>query len=268
MHAFLNTATKATLDAGRMMLHKFDRLDLLKVSEKAKNDFACDASKAVEDYLIEKIKDAYPDHSILAEESDHPDDSYAEYQWIIDPIDGTHNFIHGIPHFCISIAVKQNDKIEHALIYDPIRDEMFTASRGKGAHLNNHRMRVSSKKELDSALIGTGFPISENPDVHQNYLAMFSQALPACANMRSAGSSALDLAYVASGRLDGFFEYGLQIWDSAAGTLLIKETGGMVGDFAGSENYGTSGNIIAGNPKIFKALFQKLAPKIPVAWRK
>lgn len=268
MHAFLNTATKATLDAGRMMLHKFDRLDLLKVSEKAKNDFVCDADTKVEKYLIEKIKDAYPDHSILAEESDYSDDGTAEYQWIIDPIDGTHNFIHGIPHFCISIAIKHEGKIEHALIYDPIRDETFSASRGRGAHLNNHRMRVSDKRELDAALIGTGFPITENPEIHQNYLAMFSQILPACANIRRAGSAALDLAYVASGRLDGFFEHGLQIWDSAAGTLLIKEAGGMISDFAGGENYEESGNIIAGNPKIFKALFQNLAPKIPVEWRK
>jgi myo-inositol-1(or 4)-monophosphatase len=268
MHAFLNTATKATLDAGRMMLHKFDRLDLLKVSEKAKNDFVSDADIKVEEYLVEKIKDAYPDHSILAEKSDHPDDSYAEYQWIIDPIDGTHNFVNGIPHFCISIAIKRDDKIEHALIYDPIRDETFSASRGRGAHLNNHRMRVSDKKEFDTALIGTGFPMTENPEHNQYSLNMFGQVLPACADVRCAGSAALDLAYVASGRLDGYFEQGLQIWDSAAGTLLIREAGGMVSDFAGGENYSDSGNIIAGNPKIFKALFQKLAPKIPTQWRK
>jgi myo-inositol-1(or 4)-monophosphatase len=184
-----------------------------------------------------------------------------EYEWIIDPLDGTTNFIHGFPHFAVSIAFRHKSRLEAGVIYDPIRQELFTTSRGEGAHLNERRIRVRNVGGLGSALLGTGFPV-RYPQHIPAYLNMFGSLITQCLEMRRAGSAALDLAYVASGRLDGFWEIGLNQWDIAAGVLLVQEAGGLVGDFVGGDEFFKTGNIVAGSPKVFKALLQTIRPHL------
>ena len=269
MHPFLNIANLAAREAGKLILKGYDRRAHLHIQEKSPNDFVSEIDLAAEQLLIDAIKTAYPDHSILAEESGAQTETpKAEVQWIIDPLDGTNNFVKGIPHFSISLAVEVNGKIEHGLIYDPVRDEVFTASKGKGAYLNNQRLRVSKTTHLGEALIGTGFPYATTEDAYTMYSELFTTLLPQCADMRRMGSAALDLAYLAAARFDAFFESGLQSWDIAAGALMVKEAGGFISDFAGGENYLTTGNVFAGNPKIYKALVQLLGPTLPSRWRK
>ena len=251
MHPMLNIAFQASRKASKHMLRSFDQLERVSISEKTDNDFVTDVDTFVEKLIIEHIKEAYPDHSILAEESGLIEGN--EYCWIIDPLDGTHNYIHGIPHFAISIAVKKNEELLVGLIYDPIRNELFTATKGAGAELNHRRMRVSSTPSLKQALIGTGFPFRDQHHI-EPYLKTFGCLLPQTADIRRTGSAALDLAYIASGRLDGFWEPSLKPWDMAAGALMIKEAGGMLCDFNGEQDYLSSGAIIAGNPKICKQL--------------
>lgn len=262
MHPFLNIANNAARGAGRIILKGFDRLSYLTIEEKSPNNFVSEIDLASEEYLIETIKSAYPDHGILSEESggDHHD---SPYQWIIDPLDGTTNFVHGVPHFCISMAICIEGKIEHGLVYDPIREEVFTASRGRGAQLNNKRLRVSRQHQLERAIVNTGFI-----EHSEENLALFSAVLPRCADVRNLGSAALDLAYVASGRIDAYWQSGLQSWDIAAGALLVKEAGGLASDFSGGERYLNTGNIIAGTPKVYKELAQTLGPKIPEQWKR
>lgn len=262
MHPFLNIANNAARGAGRIILKGFDRLAYLNIQEKSPNHFVSEIDIASEEYLIDIIKSAYPDHSIWSEEggSDNHD---SPYQWIIDPLNGTTNFVHGIPHFCISIAIRVEGKIEHGLVYDPIREEVFTASRGRGTQLNHKRLRASRQQQLERAIVNTGFIEHTN-----EALALFSAVLPRCASLRNLGSTALDLAYVAAGRVDAYWESGLNSWDIAAGALLVQEAGGLVSDFAGGEDYLQSGNIIAGTPKVYKELVQTLAPKIPQHWRR
>jgi myo-inositol-1(or 4)-monophosphatase len=216
--------------------------------------------KACEKEIISHLRKAYPDHAILGEEGgeeggDGSNDS--DYQWIIDPLDGTTNFIHGIPHYCISVACKFKGRVQHAVIYDPIKREEFTASRGDGAQLNGKRIRVTDKKSMDGALIGTGIPFNgfafENVDA---FLACLKEVAGKTAGIRRAGSAALDLAYVAAGRFDGFWEMNLKEWDIAAGTLLVTEAGGRVSDFKGGNDFLKSGHVICGTPKVFKPLLQ------------
>jgi myo-inositol-1(or 4)-monophosphatase len=264
MHPFLNIANTAAREAGKLILKGYDRLAYLDIREKSPNDFVSEIDFASEQYLIQSIKSAYPDHGILAEESGC-DDENAFYQWIIDPLDGTTNFIRGIPHFCISIAIKIEGKIEHGLIYDPIREEVYTASRGRGAQLNNKRLRVSRQQQLERAIVSTDIAFSATAE---NNPKLFNAVQARYANIRCTGSAALDLAYVAAGRLDAYWETGLNIWDIAAGALLVREAGGLVSDFVGGENYLNSGNIIAGTPKVYKELAQTLAPHIPDEWKK
>ena len=251
MHPTINIAKRAALAAGKIILQAMDHLSGVNVTEKKKHDFVTEVDKTAESIIIETIKKAYPDHAILAEESGLQGES--DTVWIIDPLDGTTNFIHGFPQFAISIAIVEKGKLTGALIYDPLRDECFSAGKGAGAYLNQTRIRVSDRQHLNNALLGTGFPFKQ-PNRLDDYLTTFKALFPASAGVRRAGSAALDLAYVAAGRLDGFWEFDLKQWDIAAGVLLIKEAGGLVLDMAGGEGYMESGNVVAGNPKMVKAI--------------
>ena len=256
MHPMLNIAVKAARRAGGIINRATQNLDLLHVSRKAHSDFVSEVDNTAEDAIINVLLEAYPNHSILAEESGaRGDPSKSEYQWIIDPLDGTTNFLHGFPQYAVSIALKHRGVLTQAVVYDPSGNELFTASRGRGAYLNDHRLRVSKRDQLSDCLIGTGFPFREFS--HMNaYLAIFKDIMPKVAGIRRPGSAALDLAYVAAGRYDGFWELKLSPWDIAAGCLLITEAGGLVGDLEGNDTYMQSGHIVAGNPKIFGQLLQ------------
>ncbi|MCB1758555.1 MAG: inositol monophosphatase [Gammaproteobacteria bacterium] len=248
MHPTINIAIRAARSAGGILLRYFDRVDSLKVDRKGMNDFVSDVDRAAEQVIVEALRKTYPDHAIFAEESGRQGGD-SEFEWVIDPLDGTTNYLHGFPQFSISIALKHNGVLEHGLVYDPLRDEMFTASRGEGALLNDRRIRVTNRKGFEGALVGTGFPYREQRHL-DTYLAMFKRMVQETAGVRRPGSAALDLAYVAAGRIDGFWELGLSQWDIAAGALLVKEAGGVVTDIGGGERYLESGNIIAGGIKI------------------
>ena len=255
----LNTAVKAARRAGSIISRASRNLDILSVTQKAINDFVSEVDREAEQAIIKILHDAYPDHSILAEESGASGRS--EFQWIIDPLDGTTNFLHGFPQYAVSIALSHKGVLTQAVIYDPTRNDLFTATRGNGAYLNDHRIRVSKRIKLQQSLLGTGFPFKEFSLV-DTYLAMFRDLTQKSTGVRRAGAAALDLAYVAAGRLDGFWQFGLGPWDMAAGSLLITEAGGLVGDLEGNSGYLQSGNIVAGNPKIFSQLVQALAPHL------
>lgn len=258
----LNIAVKAARRAGGIINRATQNLDLLHVSRKAHSDYVSEVDNTAEDAIINVLLEAYPNHSILAEESGaRGDPSKSEYQWIIDPLDGTTNFLHGFPQYAVSIALKHRGVLTQAVVYDPSGNELFTASRGRGAYLNDHRLRVSKRNQLSDCLIGTGFPFREFS--HMNaYLAIFKDIMPKVAGIRRPGSAALDLAYVAAGRYDGFWELKLSPWDIAAGCLLITEAGGLVGDLEGNDTYMQSGHIVAGNPKIFGQLLQVITPHL------
>lgn len=259
MHPMLNIAIRAARQAGTIISRSVERLDTISVKTKAHNDFVSEIDFKAEQEIIDVIRKAYPNHGFLAEESgSQPGD---EYIWIIDPLDGTTNFIHGFPQFAVSIALQHKGKLDQAVIYDPVRDELFTASRGSGAQLNNHRIRVTKRNDLEGALLGTGFPFKQQQNLDV-YLKTFKALFPETAGIRRAGAASLDLAYVASGRLDGFWELGLSKWDMAAGILLIQEAGGLLSDFAGSDDYFESGNIVCAGPRVFKAMLQKIHPYV------
>ncbi|MEK7231689.1 MAG: inositol monophosphatase family protein [Pseudomonadota bacterium] len=262
MHPMLNTAVKAARRAGNIINRAAQNLDILSVTQKAINDFVSEVDHEAERAIIKILLDAYPAHAILAEESGAAGKS--EFQWIIDPLDGTTNFLHGFPQYAVSIALAHKGVVTQAVIYDPGRNDLFTASRGRGAYLNDHRIRVSRRTKLQQSLLGTGFPFKEFSHVDA-YLAMFRDLTQKTSGLRRAGAATLDLAYVAAGRLDGFWEFGLSPWDVAAGSLLITEAGGLVGDLEGNSTYLESGNIVAGSPKIFAQLIQALAPHLPPA---
>jgi myo-inositol-1(or 4)-monophosphatase len=255
----LNIAIRAARSAGALIVRQLERADSLEVTTKGRNDFVTEVDQRSEQIIIDTIQKAYPDHGILAEESGQR--GGGEYLWIIDPLDGTTNFLHNFPHFAVSIAFQHRSQIVQAVIFDPIRQELFTASRGEGAQLDNRRIRVSRKSDLDTALLGTGFPFRELSNL-KTYLSTLEAFLPKCAGIRRAGSAALDLAYVAAGRLDGFWEFGLKPWDIAAGALLIHEAGGFVSDPVGGESYLECGDIVAGCPKIAKKILQTLHPLV------
>jgi myo-inositol-1(or 4)-monophosphatase len=253
MHPLINIAITAARKAGNIITHAMDRLEAIKISMKTQNDFVSEVDQQAEYEIIQIIRKAYPSHSILAEESgEHKGD---DFMWIIDPLDGTNNFIHGFPHFAVSIAVQIRGRVEHGVIYDPVRQELFTASRGDGAKLNQYRLRVSNCNQFNHALLGTGFPYKSIDRLPQ-YLKEFSSFTQNVAGIRRAGSAALDLAYVAAGRLDGFWEYDLNRWDIAAGTLLITEAGGLVSEPNGDLNYLDTGNVLTANPKLHDQMLQ------------
>ncbi|MDE2195624.1 MAG: inositol monophosphatase [Gammaproteobacteria bacterium] len=258
MQPLLNIAVSAARRAGDIITRHVGRIDRLTIKAKEHNDFVSQVDRLAEEEIIYTLRKAHPDHAILAEESGAQGNN-DEFQWIIDPLDGTTNFLHGFPVFCVSIALKHRDRLEHAVIYDPMRQELFTASRGEGAQVDGRRMRVTSLKTLDGALIGTGFPFRENHNIDL-YMKMFEAVVRKTAGVRRAGSAALDLAYVAAGRMDGFWEMGLKPWDIAAGMLLIQEAGGMTGHFDGTPGFPEDGNILAGGEKIFQALAEEFKP--------
>jgi myo-inositol-1(or 4)-monophosphatase len=256
----INVAIEAARAAGNIIVRSMSRLDHIKIAEKQPNDMVTEIDQRAEREIIAIIQKAYPSHGILAEESGEKKGDH--YQWIIDPIDGTRNFVHGFPYFAVSIAITYQNKIEHGVIYDPIRQELFTASRGKGARLNDRRIRVSHQKRLENALLGTGFAYRHENKYNPVALALLQSLLPACGDVRRAGAAALDLAYVACGRLDGFWEIGLHIWDIAAGILLIKEAGGLICDPFGGETYLQSGNVVAANPIIIRQFLKSIKPEL------
>ena len=255
MHPLVNIAVRAARQAGAIILRYVGRISASDATRKGYNDFVSEVDRQAEAAIIDTVRKAYPGHSILAEETGAQGQS--EYQWVIDPLDGTTNFLHGFPVFSVSVAVKYKGRLQHGVVYDPLRQEIFSASYGSGAQLNDRRIRVSKCRSLSEALLGTGFPFRE-PELLDDYLAIFRDLLTRTAGIRRAGSAALDLAYVACGRLDGFWEFGLKEWDMAAGALLIQEAGGLVSDFNGADTYLRSGNITAGNPRIMAATLDVL----------
>jgi myo-inositol-1(or 4)-monophosphatase len=259
MQPMLNIAIRAARSAGDLILRSSDNIGQLNIDQKGKNDYASEVDRAAEREIINIIRTAYPDHGILAEESGlHKGNDFV---WVIDPLDGTTNFLHGFPQYAVSIALKYRNRLEVAVIYDPLRDELFTAKRGGGAMLNSRRLRVTNQTSMKGALIGTGFPFKT--DLHLDaYIGMFKAITTEAAGIRRAGAAALDLAYVAAGRLDGFWEIGIMEWDMAAGILLIKEAGGVVTDFSFNDNYLASGNVIAGSPKMHQMLYQLIEPHV------
>jgi myo-inositol-1(or 4)-monophosphatase len=257
MHPTINIAIKAARRAAQIINRASNDLDIIKIGTKSPNDFVTEVDRAAEAVIIETLRDAYPGYGILAEESGVAagDDGASEYQWIIDPLDGTTNFIHGFPQYAISIGLARNGVVEQGVVFDPNRNELFVASKGAGAFLNDRRIRVSRRPKLQDALIGTGFPYRVFDHVDA-YLAIFKELMQKCSGLRRPGAASLDLAYVAAGRLDGFWEFGLAPWDMAAGTLLISEAGGLVGDLNGDANFLDTGNLVAGSPKVFAQLLQ------------
>lgn len=251
MHPILNIAVKAARRAGTIINRASLDLERLQISSKLPNDFVTEVDQAAEAAIIDVIHEAYPDHGILAEESGSTVGAEnCEIQWIIDPLDGTANFIHGFPQYAVSIGIAEKGIVQHAVIYDPTRNELFTASKGSGAYLNDRRIRVSKRIRLNESLIGTGFPFKRMEHMDA-YLGMFREFCDKTAGVRRPGAASLDLAYVACGRTDGFFEIALHPWDMAAGVLLVSEAGGLVSDFAGEADYLNTGNLVAGSPKIF-----------------
>ena len=267
MNPALNIAIKAARRAAQVINRASNDLDLIKVSTKQPNDFVTEVDKAAEAAIISTLREAYPEYGILAEESglsagNGPQES--EYQWIIDPLDGTTNFIHGMPQYAVSIALAKSGIVEQAVVFDPNRNELFTASKGGGAFLNERRIRVSKRLKLQDALLGTGFPYRMFEHI-DTYLEIFKELAQKTAGMRRPGAASLDLAYVASGRYDGFWEFGLAPWDMAAGALLISEAGGLVSDMRGDSTYLESGNIIAGTPKVFAPLLKLIEGHLPTS---
>lgn len=259
MHPLLNIGIRAARAAGDLILRNMDRIQGLPVSSKGRNDFVTEVDRLAENAIIDVIRRAYPDHGILAEESGTH--GGGKYQWIIDPLDGTTNYLHGFPHYAVSIGLSIKGRLEHGVIWDPLRQELFTASNGSGARMEDqrtHRIRVSRQSSLEGALLGTGFPFKEQQKLDR-FLEILRAVMPRTAGVRRAGAASLDLAYVACGRLDGFWELGLRPWDIAAGALLIREAGGLISDLDGGEDFMQTGNVLAGNPQVHKAMEDLLA---------
>ncbi len=256
----LNVAIKAARAAGAIINRAALDVDLLKVNVKGPNDFVSEVDRAAEAAIIEILLQAYPDHGILAEESGNSHGNRtSEFQWIIDPLDGTTNFLHGLPIYAVSIGLAHRDLVQQAVVYDPARNDLFFSSRGRGAFLNDRRLRVSKRINLSDALVGTGFPFRRGDDF-ERYLQMMQSVMQRCAGVRRPGAAALDLCYVAAGWYDGFFETGLHPWDVAAGSLIITEAGGLIGNFTGESQFLHQREVVAGNPKIYGQLVHLLAP--------
>jgi myo-inositol-1(or 4)-monophosphatase len=260
MHPTLTIARRAAISAGKVILRHYENLDRINISAKRHNDLVSEVDLQAEREIVQTLRRSYPDHAMLCEESGLLEGD-AEHQWLIDPLDGTTNYLHGLPLFCVSIAYRQRGRLESGLIYDPLRDEFFTASRGGGAQLDDRRIRVTQRPGLEGALLSAGLP-PWKIDRQQAFLTVCSDLMQQGGMLRRTGSAALDLAYVACGRLDGFWEMGLNPWDIGAGALLVQEAGGLVGDFAGGHEHLSSGNVVTGNPKVFKALLKTIHPHI------
>jgi myo-inositol-1(or 4)-monophosphatase len=257
-HPLLNIAVNAAQIAGDLMRQEFHKVASIPVTQKARHDYVTEIDRASERQIVREIKRYHPDHSILGEEGGAVGES--DYRWIIDPLDGTSNYLHGIPHFAVSIAVQVKGRTEHAIVYDPMRDEMFSASRGSGAHLNNTRIRVSKRNSLDNAILATAFPFRQRGQMAV-YTGIFSDIFKKIEDIRRNGAAALDLAWVAAGRMDAYFEIGLKPWDVAAGTLIVREAGGVVMDFEGNDNVENSHSILAAPFKLITPLRKIIEPR-------
>lgn len=260
MHPLLNVAVMAARRAGSVLIKKMVNLEKLKVEQKGHNDYVSDADRAAEKAVIECIHKHYPEHAILAEESGASGDS--DTVWIIDPLDGTTNYLHGFPVFAVSIGVQEKGRMEHAVVYDPLRQELFTASRGVGAQVDGRKIRVSGQMEMPRALLGTGFPFRDADLDITPYMQMLTKTIKHTSGVRRAGAAALDLCYVAAGRLDAYFETGLAPWDLAAGSLILREAGGMISGLDGSENFLETGHVLCGTPRIYREFAKLCAPEI------
>jgi myo-inositol-1(or 4)-monophosphatase len=263
MQPMLNIAVRAARSAGDHIIRKMNKLPDLKIEQKGLNDYVTEVDRQAEEKVIETLLSSFPNHGILAEESGEIEGS-EDFRWIIDPLDGTTNYLHGFPHFAVSIACQHKGRLEHGVIYDPIKQELFTASRGDGATLNNKRIRVTKIKSTHGALLGTGFPFKQHGQLDE-FISIFSEFFSTASDIRRAGSAALDLAYVAAGRLDGFWESGLNAWDIAAGALIVREAGGITIDYTGGENYLDLGQVISGNPKIIDEMLRKIQSHISIS---
>jgi len=260
LHPMLNIAIKAARAAGSIINRASLDLDALKITSKGPNDFVSEVDRAAEQAVIEILLEAYPGHGILAEETGRTHGAKnSEFTWIIDPLDGTTNFLHGFPVYAVSIALAHRNQVQQAVVYDPTRNDLFFASRGRGAYLNDRRLRVSRRTRMAEALIGTGFPFRKG-DNFKRYVKMFEEVMQNCAGLRRPGAAALDLCYVAAGYYDGFFETGLSPWDVAAGSLMITEAGGLIGNFTGEADYLHQREVVAGTPRVYGQLVQILAP--------
>jgi myo-inositol-1(or 4)-monophosphatase len=264
MQPLLNIAIRAARRAGDIIVRAMPRLDSVEIHTKGRNDYVTEVDRAAEADIIETVRRLYPDHAFLAEESGQS--GSGDVVWIIDPLDGTTNFMHGFPTFAVSIACQIRGRLEHAVVFDVMRQELFTASRGEGAQLDGRKIRVSKQATLEGALIATGFPYRADSPWLDEYLAMLKSVMTQAAGLRRPGAAAIDLAYVAAGRVDGFWEMGLKPWDTAAGTLLITEAGGRVGTLTGDE-YKQGGHIVGGTPKVFAALVAAIGPHVTDAIR-
>ncbi|HMM45481.1 MAG TPA: inositol monophosphatase family protein [Candidatus Macondimonas sp.] len=260
MHPLLTIAVRAARRAGDVILRATSQSDALTIEAKQRNDFVTEIDRQAEQEIIQIIRRAYPDHAILGEEGGQIGEH--DVTWIIDPLDGTTNFIHGLPHYAVSIGIRIRGRLEHGVIHDPTRGEIYTATRGSGSFLNDRRIRIATARGLDGALIGTGLPFRDFSHA-QAYYGMLQAIAAKTAGIRRAGSAALDLAYVASGRLDGYWELGLKPWDIAAGVVLVQEAGGIVGSLSGEpEGFMESGNLVCGNPRVFAALVREIEPHL------
>ena len=260
LHPMLNIAVKAARAAGAIINRAALDLEVLKIGTKGPNDYVSEVDRAAEDIIIQTLLEAYPGHGILAEESGRAHGAkHSEYVWIIDPLDGTTNFLHGFPVYAVSIALAHRGQVQQAVVYDPTRNDLYFASKGRGAFCNDRRLRVSKRTRISDSLIGTGFPFRKG-DNFKRYVKMFEEVMQSCAGLRRPGAAALDLCYVAAGYYDGFFETGLNPWDVAAGSLIITEAGGLIGNFTGDADYLYQREVVAGNPKVYGQLVQILAP--------
>lgn len=256
MIMMINVAKEACLASGKILLDNLGKLNSSQIETKSKNNYVTEVDKLSEETIIKIIKSIYPDHSIFAEESGD-DNISSDYRWIIDPLDGTTNYIHGVPFFCISIALEYQGEIILGVIYDPVRNEMFYAEKGKGAYLNSEKIHVSKKEDISTSVITVGFPYKSYHNI-EHYINTLTKIAGRCSNIRKVGSSAIDLAYVAAGRFDGYWELDLGQWDIAAGIILIQEAGGIVTDTEGDKNFMQTGNTVASNKKIHSQLLEIL----------
>ena len=260
LHPMLNIAIRAARAAGAIINRAALDIEVLHVTAKGPNDFVSEVDRAAEQAIIEILLEAYPGHGILAEESGRAHGAKdSEYVWIIDPLDGTTNFLHGFPVYAVSIALAYRGQVQQGVVYDPARNDLFFASRGRGAFMNDRRLRVSKRTRIADALIGTGFPFRKG-DNFKRYVKMFEEVMTHCAGLRRPGAASLDLCYVAAGWYDGFFETGLSPWDIAAGSLMITEAGGLIGNFTGDADFLHQREVVAGTPKVYGQLVQMLAP--------
>ena len=259
MNPMLNIAIRAARKAGNVIAKNYERRDDIQTSKKGINDYVTSVDKAAEAEIIEIIQKSYPDHTIISEELGALEGKDSDIQWVIDPLDGTTNFVKGLPHFSVSIAIRVKNRTEVGVVYDPIRNELFTAVRGEGAKLNEVRLRVDSQNELNGAILATGFPFKQ-PNLMPTQFAIMNNLIDEAADFRRTGSAALDLCYVASGRVDGYFEMGLKPWDCAAGDLIVREARGLVCDFNAGHGYLRSGNMVAAPARILKEMLNKIQP--------